>query len=127
MHEANGRDGFETLVTGTASISSDFSQTAEHDLRQGEGIGVPIALIILLLVFGTLVAASLPIFLSLIAITFAIALTAVLGAGLRRLGLRRQRDQHDGAGDGHRLLAVHRLALPRGTAQPGGTRWTPSR
>jgi RND superfamily putative drug exporter len=81
VHEANGRDGFETLVTGTASISSDFSQTAESDLRKGEGIGVPIALIILLLVFGTFVAASLPLFLSLIAITFAIALTAVLGQG----------------------------------------------
>ena len=58
VHAADGRGGFDTLVTGTASISSDFSQTAEGDLRKGEGIGVPIALIILLLVFGTLVAAS---------------------------------------------------------------------
>jgi RND superfamily putative drug exporter len=81
VHEANGRGSFETLVTGSASISSDFSQTAEGDLRKGEGIGVPIALIILLLVFGTLVAAALPLFLSVIAITFAIALTAVLGQG----------------------------------------------
>ena len=81
VHEANGKDGFQTLVTGTASINSDFSQTAEHDLRQGEGIGVPIALIILLLVFGTLVAAALPIFLSIIAITFAIAATAILAQG----------------------------------------------
>jgi putative drug exporter of the RND superfamily len=81
VHEADGRGGFDTLVTGTASISSDFSATADHDLRQGEGIGVPIALVILLLVFGTLVAASLPILLSLVAITFAIALTALLGHG----------------------------------------------
>ena len=82
VHAADGRGGFDTLVTGTASISSDFSQTAQGDLRKGEGIGVPIALLILLLVFGTLVAASLPLFLSLIAITLAIALTALLGQGL---------------------------------------------
>ncbi len=81
VHEADGREGFDTLVTGTASISSDFSATSERDLRQGEGIDVPIALVILLLVFGTLVAAALPILLSVIAITFAVALTAVLGQG----------------------------------------------
>ena len=47
---ADGRGGFSTLITGTASIQSDFSQTANHDLRRGEGIGVPIALIVLLVV-----------------------------------------------------------------------------
>jgi putative drug exporter of the RND superfamily len=79
VHAADGKGGFDTLITGTASIGSDFSQTANADLRRGEGIGVPIALIILLVVFGALVAASLPIFLSLIAITFAVALTALVG------------------------------------------------
>ena len=79
VHAADGRGGFDTLVTGTASINSDFSQTAESDLRTGEGIGVPIALIILLIVFGAVVAAGLPILLSLLAITMAIGLTAVVG------------------------------------------------
>jgi RND superfamily putative drug exporter len=79
VHAADGQEGFSTLVTGTASINSDFGQTAESDLRQGEGIGVPIALIILLLVFGALVAAMIPIFLAVIAITMAIALTALVG------------------------------------------------
>ena len=51
------------MITGTASIQSDFGQQADKDLRQGEGIGVPIALIVLLIVFGTVVAAMLPIFL----------------------------------------------------------------
>ena len=79
VHGANGTGGFRTLITGTASINSDFSHQATADLRKGEGIGLPIALIILLIVFGTVVAASLPIFLSLIAITLAVALTAILG------------------------------------------------
>jgi putative drug exporter of the RND superfamily len=79
VHAADGKGGFDTLVTGTASISSDFSHTAETDLRKGEGIGVPIALIILLLVFGAVIAAGLPIVLSLVAITMAVALTALVG------------------------------------------------
>ncbi len=79
VHAADGQGGFDTLVTGTASINSDFSHTAESDLRKGEGIGVPIALVILLIVFGAVVAAGLPILLSLLAITMAVALTALVG------------------------------------------------
>jgi RND superfamily putative drug exporter len=81
VREADGEGGFSTLVTGTASINSDFSRTAEEDLRRAEGIGVPIAMVILLLVFGALVAAALPILLSLVAITASIALTALIGQG----------------------------------------------
>ena len=79
VNAADGRGGFQTLITGTASINSDFSHQATADLRKGESIGLPIAIIILLIVFGTVVAASLPIFLALIAITLAVALTAILG------------------------------------------------
>ncbi len=79
VHAADGKAGFATLVTGTASINSDFSHTAQSDLQKGEGIGVPIALIILLLVFGAVVAAGLPILLSLLAITLAVGLTALVG------------------------------------------------
>ena len=79
VHAADGRGGFDTLITGTASIQSDFSQAAAHDLQRGEGIGLPIALIILLIVFGAVIAAGLPVVLALIAITLAVALTALLG------------------------------------------------
>ncbi|NLE22777.1 MAG: MMPL family transporter, partial [Actinobacteria bacterium] len=78
VHAADGEQGFSTLVTGTASINSDFSETAESDLRKGEGIGVPIALVILLIVFGAVVAAALPIGLAVAAITAAVALTALV-------------------------------------------------
>jgi RND superfamily putative drug exporter len=79
VHAADGKGGFDTLITGTASINSDFSHTAQSDLRKGEGIGVPIALVILLIVFGAVVAAGLPILLSLLAITMAVGLTALVG------------------------------------------------
>ncbi len=79
VHAADGKAGLDTLITGTASIQSDFSQAASHDLQRGETIGMPIALIILLIVFGAVIAAGLPIVLALIAITLAVALTALLG------------------------------------------------
>jgi putative drug exporter of the RND superfamily len=79
VRAADGESGFSTIMTGTASINSDFSETAERDLRKGEGIGVPIALIILLLVFGAVVAAALPVGLAVVAITAAVALTALAG------------------------------------------------
>ena len=34
VHAADGKGGFDALITGTASIQSDFSQTAESDLTQ---------------------------------------------------------------------------------------------
>ena len=43
-----GGDGFATTVSGLASIDHDFSKVAENDLQKGEGLGLPIALLILL-------------------------------------------------------------------------------
>ena len=114
VHAADGRGGFDALVTGAASINSDFSQTAESDLRKGEGIGVPIALVILLIVFGAVVAAGLPILLSLLAITMAIGLTALVGQTFDVSVFAINMVSMMGLATGHRLLAVHHLALPRG-------------
>ena len=79
VHEADGRAASTRSSPARRASTATSAQTANRDLQRGEGIGVPIALVILLLVFGTLVAAALPIFLSLIAITLAVALTALLG------------------------------------------------
>ncbi len=78
--QADGQGGFTTLVTGQASVQHDFSNVAGTDLRRGESIGAPIALIVLLIVFGAVVAATIPLGLSLVAITLAMALTAVIGS-----------------------------------------------
>ena len=73
------RSGFATLVTGTPSIQADFSSTAGTDLRTGESIGAPIALLVLLVVFGAAVAAALPLSLAIVAITLAVALSVLVG------------------------------------------------
>ena len=79
INEANGQGGYEVVTTGLASIGHDFQTTAEQDLRTGEMIGVGVALIILLLVFGTVVAALIPVGLAVASITVAIGLAAVTG------------------------------------------------
>jgi RND superfamily putative drug exporter len=73
------RDGFLVQVFGEASINHTFQTLAEEDLTTGESIGIGVALIILALVFGAVVAAVIPILLAIAAIFIAIGLTGVVG------------------------------------------------
>ncbi len=79
LEGANGTDGFRVLMAGEASIAKDYNELAESDLRWGERIGVPVALVILLGLFSTVVAALVPIGLSLVCIIVALGLTALIG------------------------------------------------
>ena len=66
-------------VTGAASLSKDAQDLAGEDLRRGEAIGIPVALVILVLVFGALVAAGLPLVLSVVSIVVGLAITVLIG------------------------------------------------
>ena len=66
-------------MTGEATLSRDFTKLSESDLQIGEAIGIPIALVILLAVFGTVVAALVPLVLAIFAIIVALALAALIG------------------------------------------------
>ena len=79
IEEANGEDGFRVLIVGDASISQEQNELAERDLRQGERIGIPVALIILVVLFGTIVAVLMPVGLSLLGIVVALGITALIG------------------------------------------------
>ena len=79
VHDPAAGGEFETVMTGTPSINEDFGVTAENDLRTGEAFGLAVALIILLLVFGTAVAAALPLVLAVVGIVLALGLTALAG------------------------------------------------
>jgi uncharacterized membrane protein YdfJ with MMPL/SSD domain len=50
----------ETRVIGEPAIWSNFQSVSKHELTQGESIGFPLILLILLAGFGTLVAAAAP-------------------------------------------------------------------
>ena len=80
VQEADGRDGFDVKITGEFTIDADESTLAEEDLLNGElGFGLPAALIVLLIVFGSVFAGLIPVLLSLVSITVALALTALVG------------------------------------------------
>ena len=76
---ADGKDGFRVLIAGEASISLESNQISQRDLIRGEGIGIPAALVILMFVFGALVAAFIPLLVAIFAIAIAIGLAALVG------------------------------------------------
>ncbi len=79
LADAASADGLHAQVTGQAAIGRDTNTTAGTDLQTGESIGIPVALVVLLFVFGTVVSALLPIGLAIAAIIVALALTSLVG------------------------------------------------
>jgi RND superfamily putative drug exporter len=72
-------NGFSVQVAGTGSLNVDFTKIAEEDLRKGESIGIGVALIVLIVVFGAIVAAIVPIVMAIFAIAVALGLVALIG------------------------------------------------
>src|SRR5215216_4392210 len=71
---------FDLNVTGEWTVEHDFQHLSEEDLQKGElQFGLPAALIVLLLVFGAVVAGLIPLILALIAIITALGLTSLVG------------------------------------------------
>lgn len=79
VRDNNGKEGFYVLITGDASLHKDWMEAAQLDLKTAEIFGIPIALIILVLVFGAVTAALVPLFLGIIAIILALAGLAIIG------------------------------------------------
>lgn len=80
VQRANGNDGYAVNVTGEFTVGRDFTSVSEQDLRTGElQFGLPAALIVLLLVFGTLIGALIPMVMAVISIIVALGVTAVVG------------------------------------------------
>lgn len=72
-------DGYQVLSVGFISIGEENNVIAEEDLVRGESIGITAALIILVIVFGALVAAGVPILLAMVSILISFGITAVIG------------------------------------------------
>ena len=79
VRRADIEPDFTVAITGNKTREHDFNLLSERDLRNGElKFGLPAALVILLLVFGTLVAGLVPLLMGLVAITTALGLVAAL-------------------------------------------------
>ena len=79
--QADGKDGFSVALTGSGAWERDAMSIAGSDMQRGEAIGIPIALVILIFVFASIVAAVVPLVLGMVAIVVGAALTALLGEG----------------------------------------------
>lgn len=79
VSDADLPDGYRAEQFGFASSNRDFETLSEEALRRGEGFGIAIALVVLLVVIGTVVAAVLPLLLAIAAIIVALGATGLLG------------------------------------------------
>jgi putative drug exporter of the RND superfamily len=79
VQKADRNPDFTVRILGHWTIDRDFNALAQHDLKHGEAaFGGPAALFILLLVFGALVAATIPLVLAIVAILIALGIVAAL-------------------------------------------------
>ncbi len=70
---------FSVAVTGDQTLDHDFNLLSQEDLEKGElQFGLPAALIILLLVFGAVVAGLIPLLMAIVSIVVALGMTALL-------------------------------------------------
>jgi uncharacterized membrane protein YdfJ with MMPL/SSD domain len=80
VQSANGDAGFAAHITGSNTLDRDFTELSESDLNKGElQFGLPAALVVLLLVVGTLVGVAIPMLMAIISIVVALGITALVG------------------------------------------------
>src|SRR5215212_426281 len=60
---------FEVVAAGEMPLNEDFESVTERDLKRAESVSLPLALLMLLFVFGSVVAAGLPIGVGILAVT----------------------------------------------------------
>jgi uncharacterized membrane protein YdfJ with MMPL/SSD domain len=77
----DGRDAdpdFEAAITGDQTVDNDFNELSQRDLEEGElRFGLPAALVVLLLVFGAVVAGLVPMLMAILSIVVALGLVAI--------------------------------------------------
>ena len=101
-------------VTGEWTADADEDAASLEDLKKGElFFGAPLA-VVLLVVFGAVVAGLIAaLMLAIASIVVALALVALVAGLLRPVGVHPEHADRHGPRARDRLLAVHALALPR--------------
>ncbi len=67
--------GMKVYVTGEAPVLYDLQNASKHDIMRAEMIGLPIALVVLLLIFGTVPGALLPLIAGIASVTVTLGMT----------------------------------------------------
>ncbi len=79
VHAVPHPDGFDVVLAGQGTSNNDFTTLAEETLAKGESFGVVVALIVLIVVIGSVVAALLPIILAIAAIAISLGVVSLVG------------------------------------------------
>ena len=69
----------KAYLTGDAPLDQAFNQITQQDTERAELFALPIALLVLMVVFGTLIAAAMPILLAIVAIPVTMAVVYAIG------------------------------------------------
>jgi RND superfamily putative drug exporter len=72
-------DGFHAFTLGEVTSTDDFKKVSEEDLKFGETIGIVVALVVLMIVFGAAVAGVTPLIMGIFAISVTLGLVGLLG------------------------------------------------
>ncbi|MFD4242369.1 MMPL family transporter [Streptomyces sp. NPDC058525] len=78
--DAASRTPLTVRVGGSALVDAELQDLAESDLKRAEAVVLPGTLILLVLVFGSVVAAALPLLIGVLAIAGTLLVLSVLGA-----------------------------------------------
>jgi putative drug exporter of the RND superfamily len=79
LDEANESGVVSVRSLGAVTLEEDFTRIAEEGVQRGETFGVLVALVVLVLVFGAVVAGIIPIIMGIASIAVAIGLVALVG------------------------------------------------
>jgi putative drug exporter of the RND superfamily len=78
VKDGDADPAFDVAITGDQTVDNDFNELSQRDLEHGElRIGLPAAFIVLLLVFGAVVAGLIPLLMAILSIVAALGLVAV--------------------------------------------------
>jgi RND superfamily putative drug exporter len=79
LSEVQMPEGFDVSLTGLEVVHADITEGSRQSLARAEAFGLPVALVVLIIVFGALVAATLPLLLGVLSIVIALALAFLVG------------------------------------------------
>ena len=77
--DASGGSELQVLITGQETFDKDFIEISQEDLGVEFLVGIPAAIVIMVLVFGALLVTVVPVVLALVSIVMAIGATALVG------------------------------------------------
>lgn len=82
-HQLHDSSHVSVGLTGSPVIAQDLNRASQHDLAHAEMVGVPAAIIILILAFGGLVAASLPLLTGILSVVITMGVVYFFGVNMK--------------------------------------------